>query len=74
MSVAHGHMLLGRETALVHWPLSQSAVVFGQNRTEVPILKLGIRPAFACLKIVIRETFNNVANSGAVNARPKLSI
>ena len=35
--------------------LSQSAVVFGSNRTHVPILKQGIRPAFACLKIVMRE-------------------
>lgn len=32
--------------------LSQSAVVFGSNRTQVPMRNEGMRPAFACLKIV----------------------
>ena len=34
----------------------------------------GIRPAFACLKIVILETVNILASSSAVNARPIRSI
>jgi hypothetical protein len=34
----------------------------------------GIRPAFACLKIVILETVNMPASSSAVKARPIRSI
>ena len=34
----------------------------------------GIRPAFACLKIVILETVNMLASSFAVKARPIRSI
>ena len=34
----------------------------------------GIRPAFACLKIVILETVNMLASSSAVKARPIRSI
>ena len=35
-----------------HWFLSQSATVRGSNRTQVPMWNEGMRPAFACLKIV----------------------
>jgi len=34
----------------------------------------GMRPAFACLKIVIRETARTLASSSAVNAWPVRSI
>lgn len=36
--------------------LSQFATARGSNRTHVPILKHGIRPAAACLKIVRRDS------------------
>jgi len=36
--------------------------------------KHGIRPALACLKMVMRETASNLASSFAVNARPIRSI
>lgn len=53
---------------------SQFAVDLGSNLTQVPMRNDGIRPAFACLKIVIRETPNISASSSAVSARPILSI
>jgi hypothetical protein len=40
----------------------------------VPILKQGMRLAFASLKMVIRDTANNWASSAAVSARENLSI
>ena len=48
--------------------LSQSAVVFGSNRTHVPMRNEGMRPAFACLKIVTCETAKMLASSLAVRA------
>jgi hypothetical protein len=35
---------------------NQVATARGSNLTQVPILKLGMRPAFANLKIVMRDT------------------
>ena len=58
----------------VYCILSQLATAFGQNLTDVPMRNDGIRPAFACLKIVIRETDNNFARSSAVRAWPVRSI
>ena len=55
-------------------PRSHRATDVGSNRTQVPIRNDGIRPAFACLKIVILETVNILASSSPVNARPILSI
>ena len=55
-------------------PRSHCATVFGSNRTHVPMRNDGIRPAFACLKIVILETVNMLASSSAVIARPIRSI
>src|SRR5207244_4377988 len=54
--------------------LSHFATAQGQNLTDVPMRKDGIRPAFACLKIVIRETDSSLARSSAVRARPVRSI
>jgi hypothetical protein len=54
--------------------LSHFATDRGSNLTLAPILNDGIRPAFAYLKMVIRETANSVANSSAVKARPVASI
>ena len=53
---------------------SHRATDVGSNRTQVPMRNDGIRPAFACLKIVILETVNMLARSPAVNARPIRSI
>ena len=53
---------------------SQSATVFASKRTHVPMRNEGMRPAFACLKIVIRETASTFASSSAVNAWPVRSI
>jgi len=58
----------------LHIARSHCATVFGSNRTQVPMRNDGIRPAFACLKIVILETVNMLASSAAVNARPIRSI
>jgi hypothetical protein len=58
----------------LHIPLSHRASDIGSNRTQVPMRNDGIRPAFACLKIVIFETVNMLASSSAVNARPIRSI
>ena len=49
---------------------SQSAVLFGSNRTQVPTRKEGIRPFFACLNTVTGDTFRSAASSFAVRARP----
>jgi len=38
---------------------NQVATARGSNRTQVPILKHGMRPAFANLKIVMRDTANH---------------
>src|SRR5712692_7326542 len=59
---------------LLHFSRSQRATDFGSNRTQVPMRNDGIRPAFACLKIVILETVNMLASSSAVKARPIRSI
>jgi hypothetical protein len=53
---------------------NQLATARGSNRTQVPILKLGMRPAFAILKIVMRETDRYSATSTAVRAREIFSI
>src|SRR5229473_1375396 len=53
---------------------SHRATDVGSNRTQVPMRNDGIRPAFACLKIVILETVNMLASSSAVKARPIRSI
>src|SRR5438477_3876345 len=53
---------------------SHSAAIFGSKRTHVPMRNEGMRPAFACLKIVIRETASTFASSSAVNAWPVRSI
>lgn len=53
---------------------SHRATDVGSNRTQVPMRKDGILPAFACLKIVIFETVKMLASSFAVKARPILSI
>jgi len=58
----------------IYLPLSHRATDVGSNRTQVPMRNDGIRPAFACLKIVILETVNMLASSSAVNARPIRSI
>jgi hypothetical protein len=58
----------------LHIPLSHRATDFGSKRTQVPMRKDGIRPAFACLKIVILETVNMLASSSAVKARSIRSI
>jgi hypothetical protein len=55
-------------------PLSHRATEVGSNRTQVPMRNDGIRPDFACLKIVILETVNMLASSSAVKARPIRSI
>jgi hypothetical protein len=47
---------------------NQFATEWGSNLTHVPMWNEGMRPAFACLKIVIRETDNRRANSSAVKA------
>lgn len=47
---------------------SQAATDRGQKRTAVPMLKLGRRPAFACLKLVIGDTFRISASCLAVSA------
>jgi hypothetical protein len=58
----------------LHISRSHRATDFGSNRTQVPMRNDGIRPAFACLKIVILETVNMLASSSAVKARPIRSI
>src|SRR6266478_3322843 len=58
----------------LHISRSHRATDVGSNRTHVPMRNDGIRPAFACLKIVILETVNMLASSSAVNARPIRSI
>ena len=58
----------------LHISRSHCATDFGSNRTQVPMRNDGIRPAFACLKIVILETVNMLASSSAVKARPIRSI
>lgn len=52
---------------LPHWDRSQFATARGSKRTHVPMRNEGMRPALACLKIVIRETANSSANSLAVS-------
>ena len=58
----------------LHISRSHCATVFGSNRTQVPMRNDGIRPSFACLKIVILETVNILASSSAFKARPIRSI
>jgi hypothetical protein len=53
---------------------SHAATARGSNRTHVPTLKLGNRPAAANLKIVTCETEKNFESSLAVRARPIFSI
>src|SRR5580692_7687111 len=53
---------------MIHTFLNQFATARGSNRTQVPILNDGMRPAFACLKIVIFETPSNLASFSAVIA------
>jgi integrase len=48
--------------------LSHCATALGSKRTHVPIRNEGIRPAFACLKTVIFETFSVLDSSSAVRA------
>jgi len=47
---------------------SHFATARGSNRTHVPTRKHGMRPAFASLNTVMRETANNSASSEAVRA------
>ena len=47
---------------------SQFATARGSNRTHVPMRNEGMRPAFACLKIVTCETAKILDNSLAVRA------
>jgi hypothetical protein len=65
---------LGEDRPSLHIFRSHRATDIGSNRTQVPMRNDGIRPAFACLKIVILETVNMLASSSAVNARPIRSI
>src|SRR6266478_5357357 len=58
----------------LHISRSHRATDIGSNRTQVPMRNDGIRPAFACLKIVILETVNMLASSSVVKARPIRSI
>ena len=53
---------------------NQVATARGSNLTHVPILKHGIRPAAACLKIVTLDTERSPARSSAVKAWPVFSI
>jgi len=55
-------------------PRSHCATARGSNLTHVPTRNEGMRPAFACLKIVIRETDRTRASSSAVKAWPVFSI
>jgi hypothetical protein len=74
----------GRDLVIVHASIeidlvfymrrNQFATARGSNLTQVPILKHGMRPAFANLKIVMRDTVNISASSSAVSARPIRSI
>jgi hypothetical protein len=54
--------------------LSHCATALGSNLTQLPTRNEGIRPDAASLKIVIGETWSNVAISFAVKARPIFSI
>jgi hypothetical protein len=54
--------------------LNQFATARGSNLTHVPILKHGMRPAAACLKIVTLDTERSPARSSAVKAWPVFSI
>ena len=47
---------------------NQFAIAHGSNRTQEPIRKEGMRPVFASLKTVMRDTANNRASSRAVRA------
>jgi len=47
---------------------SQFATALGSNRTHVPMRNEGMRPAFACLKIVTCETAKILESSLAVRA------
>ena len=51
-----------------HCALSHFATVKGSNRTQVPMRNEGMRPAFACLKIVMCETAKSLESSLAVRA------
>ncbi len=55
-------------TDLYYWVRNQFATVLGSNRTHVPMRNEGMRPAFACLKIVTCETAKILASSLAVRA------
>jgi hypothetical protein len=48
---------------MIHIFLNHFATARGSNRTQVPILKEGMRPAFASLNTVMRDTANNWARS-----------
>lgn len=64
-----------RTTAMQFYILrNQSATAFGQNRTAEPILKLGMRPAFASLYRVMADTPSSLLSSRALTARPRRSI
>jgi len=66
---SHEDGLIWRDSFVLRYIfLNQCATARGSNRTQLPILKHGMRPAFASLKTVIRETANNVASSAAVRA------
>jgi hypothetical protein len=62
------------ESPSLHIFRSHRATDVGSNRTQVPIRNDGILPAFACLKIVIFDTFSVLDSSSAVRARPIRSI
>jgi hypothetical protein len=47
---------------------SHCATVPGSNLTQVPMRNDGIRPALACLKIVILDSAKMCASSSAVKA------
>jgi hypothetical protein len=47
---------------------NQFATALGSNLTHVPIRKQGMRPTFASLKTVMRDTDSNSASSTAVRA------
>lgn len=59
---------------LPHCARSQFATAFGSNRTQVPILKDGMRFVLASLYTTILETARMAASCVAVMARPNRSI
>lgn len=64
-----GNSEVDQKRAYVSYLLrSQFATALGSNLTHVPIRKQGMRPTFASLKTVIRDTDSNSASSTAVRA------